>query len=661
MLAWAGSESIAGAVLPCRPTAVKAAASARAATTMAKRSTVCLAGELVDHGVNVVRDVVTFLDTVDDHALQYVDHLRREIVQLVHHRAIVSRRVRIGDKVKQLISERFLIDTDTEKSGHGRVSFLSPLSMKHRSAQGVGGIAAQRTRVCFDLLWRTSCRRVWPLGALIVWCCATQTAYAHAYLTGEQPAPRYTLGREPARVTLYFSEAVSEVLSTIEVHAAGDRRVDAGGTRVRHGNMLYVDLRPGAGAGTYAVVWRVVSALDGHATFGSYTFNVVRPGGELSSQSTAQGAAGGIGVVVARWFELVTSGLWLGTMVIAVFILPSEEEDGQQVRALSRTARRRISGWVPGCLVVLLGSSSVSLGLQIHAIVSSWARVVSPPVILAVLRTPFGALWLVRQGVVVAGLLLTLVGWSIATRAVRTHGTKEPWGGPIVRDYIFACAVGYDLVLAASGHATDVPVGGTGILSLGVLLDWVHVLASGLWVGGIMAIAALLIGFRSTLGARESLIWSLSLLNRFSPVAYGSVIALAVTGPFNATVHLGSVPALWDTTYGQALVVKISSAGSDGFRQRLLGALSSPPPDSPGTSRRAIEWFHRVDRHARPNYCPDLRARHGCLFGDRRDERVPSEAYGRIRMHNRSCPGHPSWRQTRTTLLIARKDRFDWC
>ena len=48
-----------------------------------------------------------------------------------------------------------------------------------------------------------------------------------------------------------------------------------------------------------------------------------------------------------------------------------------------------------------------------------------------------------------------------------------------------------------------------------------------------------------------------SLVTAFSPVALGSAALVVLTGVVSAWLRLGSVPALWSTSYGQVLLVKL--------------------------------------------------------------------------------------------------------
>ena len=106
-----------------------------------------------------------------------------------------------------------------------------------------------------------------PLLLLLV----TGQATAHAMLDHAEPRVGNKVATPPGQVTLWFTQKLEQVFSTITVTNAGGQRVDTGKPRVS-GSQMSVSLRPG-GTGTYHVNWRVLS-VDTHTTDGNFTFQV---------------------------------------------------------------------------------------------------------------------------------------------------------------------------------------------------------------------------------------------------------------------------------------------------------------------------------------------------------------------------------------------------
>ena len=109
------------------------------------------------------------------------------------------------------------------------------------------------------------------------------------------------------------------------------------------------------------------------------------------------------------------------------------------------------------------------------------------------------------------------------------------------------CArVGIAVTPALSGHAR---VAGP----LAVVSDWVHVLAASAWIGGLVFVLRRAVasgGERWSLAARA--------VPRFSALAVVSVTALLVAGVVSGFLEVRSWSALWETTYGRLLLVKVA-------------------------------------------------------------------------------------------------------
>jgi hypothetical protein len=99
---------------------------------------------------------------------------------------------------------------------------------------------------------------------------------AHAFLKRAEPAVGSTVQTSPNEVRISFTENIELAFSTIQVFDASGKEVDKHDVRLDRSNhaLLHVSLPP-LKAGTYKVVWRVVS-IDSHVTNGSFTFRVIR-------------------------------------------------------------------------------------------------------------------------------------------------------------------------------------------------------------------------------------------------------------------------------------------------------------------------------------------------------------------------------------------------
>ena len=109
---------------------------------------------------------------------------------------------------------------------------------------------------------------------------AFESVSAHAGLRASNPRDGVRLGDTPSRIELVFFERPETALSSIQV-------LDTTGVAYHEGApqavpddplSLSIAVRP-LKRGVYIVHWRIVSAIDGHVTAGSYAFGVqVSPG-----------------------------------------------------------------------------------------------------------------------------------------------------------------------------------------------------------------------------------------------------------------------------------------------------------------------------------------------------------------------------------------------
>ncbi len=404
------------------------------------------------------------------------------------------------------------------------------------------------------------------LASLSVLALSPPSALAHAYFEGSNPAPGTRTSSPPSEVALRFDEALNRRLSTATIYQAQSGRRIA--VKVSFPAALEMALRPvrPLPRGSYRVEWHSVSADDGHELEGSFSFGVQAPalGG---ATTTVAGPLAGLG--------------WLRTLLRAAFyaalfvfagasmlrtLLGGGERDLWLVPA---AVRRRLGedgtvALVRGerSLVLDAGLAATALGAGVVLVETQIAAgSLSPSAIHAFLLTDTPGL--ARVGLLVL-LALAVAGAVMAPR----------YGGVVA-----ALALGE---LALSGHADSASP-----RALAVLVDWIHLLAGSLWLGGIAVIAW--IWMRRLRGAGAELRRAVlgKLLPRFGRVALPAFLVVASTGVLNAYIQLRHPALLWESSYGRTLVIKSALVGAIALvsythvfrlRPRLLAA--NPHPDA---------------------------------------------------------------------------------
>ena len=114
------------------------------------------------------------------------------------------------------------------------------------------------------------------LSLLLVCVAGSAGLQAHAFLKTAKPAVGSTIEKSPGEVRISFTEKIEPAFGMIQVFEASGEQVDKRDVHVSHSDQSTVAVSlPPLVAGTYKVVWRVVS-IDTHVTNGSFKFRIAR-------------------------------------------------------------------------------------------------------------------------------------------------------------------------------------------------------------------------------------------------------------------------------------------------------------------------------------------------------------------------------------------------
>jgi copper transport protein len=331
---------------------------------------------------------------------------------------------------------------------------------------------------------------------------------AHAGLRFSTPLEGATLGDTPLIVQLTFGERPDPALSAIHVIDTSSHRHDLGPPMAVAGDPLSlgVRVRP-LGTGVYTVHYRIVSAVDGHGTSGSYAFGV-RASPAAAAKPLAAAAVSNR-EILARWIFL------LGTIT---FLGAACAEIGRFAGA--RNHALAAFGWMlaTGGLLLLASEQVRTAGVPAGTL----------------LRASVGRALLWRGGGLIAALVALAAARTIATgpRQVRAFALAAA-------GMLFTLAVH-----AAAGHAGS----GRDHYVLTVATQWAHFAAAGVWLGGLGALLLALPGMPAeTRGAA---------VHRFSTVAAVALVAVLVTGLWRAFNELTAWTDLTASAYGRAVLLK---------------------------------------------------------------------------------------------------------
>lgn len=461
-------------------------------------------------------------------------------------------------------------------------------------------------------------QRILPLalavavGLLLV---TPRPALAHLHLRQSVPAARAVLDTVPREIRLVFTEAPQLSVSTIRLLSSDGSLVDLGALSIAPDstNVLVASIPAGRLVpGRYTIEWRTASA-DGHPVKGSYEITIAEGAVGLAAEPqhprTDSSPAASESPVVApaspttrpaeldvesplyvavRWLGYASLFGLIGAVAFALFVAPRVPSIAPDVvRAAARVALVASALLVVAWLARLVAQMLAMSGAGMAAIVGG---------------TTWGQAWILGAAASLVALGATVAAWRSESRV----------------GWIMAAiaALAASVALPLSGHAMATPRLG----AIAVTADALHILGAGGWLGTLLVtvIAGLPVTLRGEPGTRGR--EASGLVNAFSPLALGCAAVLVATGVLAAWLHLGSLPELWQSSYGKVLLIKLAvilvlvavafvnwrifrpALGTDGATRRIRGSamaeiglamlvlvvtavlVATPPPTEPAVA-----------------------------------------------------------------------------
>jgi copper transport protein len=448
--------------------------------------------------------------------------------------------------------------------------------MRLRAAWSFVALTAAALAVVFALTW-------------------PHAASAHAILQRSLPAQNEKIKPDalPKLVETYYSEAIERSLTTLTVFDSTGKEVQQRPVIFSDSDPTYaaIALPPTLDPGIYTVAFANVSKVDGHTWTGSFSFIVLNQDGSVPSGTGYQPKLAGTqgflpeaGDSTLRWFELLASVTLTGALIFYLliarpatgFLQPKEIEEVDS-SALTLAAD-----------LVLIAAPVLALSALGQVLLLA-DRLGGPGKLDDILfNTRSGELWLSRMGLSLAIMLLFLP--AAFTKSYRAGGR-----GHLVAAVGLIGSLGLLMTYSLGSHgAAD------GGAFWGVSADFVHFVATAAWLGALLQLPLLFWWTRGRLDNSKRLLYLANAFDRYSWLAVISVALLIGTGVFNGFVQLPNRPALWNTTYGRVLLVKLGLilpllgvAGLNAvfFKPRLVTAIDAVHDDDANAKDR-----ERLDR-----------------------------------------------------------------
>ncbi len=346
--------------------------------------------------------------------------------------------------------------------------------------------------------------------------------------------------RSPRTVQLTFDEAVEPRFAIVSVTNADGKQQTTGPVARSPANpdTLVVPLKPNLPQGWYLVYWRAIS-VDGHPVQGAFTY-AVGPNPGPAPQfpvPSVSATATSPNLLIARWVMFLSVMVSFGLFATRMFIARP------LVRRVRGTSLRPVS--VAFVIASIVGVVSIPVYLDFATANDSLRSVWDLGALVPLFRvTAFGRGY---SDMLLCFALFCVAAW-IALWLDRPEDEQRSIATLVALTGALFAAVAVLMIPGASGHA-----GQTSPRGLSLFVDWLHLASGSVWIGGLAGLLVLW----ATLPSPQRIAGLSVAVPRFSSVALPAVLALLATGTVATIIHMPAVNALWDTSYGVAILVKI--------------------------------------------------------------------------------------------------------
>jgi copper transport protein len=387
-------------------------------------------------------------------------------------------------------------------------------------------------------------------------------AWAHAHLKRSEPAAGSNVTGSPQVIRLWFSERPELSMTLISMKDANGNAVALAAPENDRGDPLVISARISQRlpAGRYTVAWRT-AASDGHPSHGTFSFVVLaeavgsesRPVHQVgagthmidsgitpaisstrSENEEESGAASSISNSLARTFSFVGILALIGVTAFRMLVLPRAHELDVEIRGQMKR-RAAALGLAASVLVILSAFGRIFLESEMMSAVPGMQT-------MSMADMAMHTRWGLALRLELGAALVALISFVLVTRRVR-----GAWLVASISAIVLA------VTPALAGHAAASPK----FPSLMIASDFLHVLGGASWLGSLLTVMVVVVPISFTLNDVER--WSsvASVVNSFSPVALISAAVVVVSGLIASWVHLEHLSALWQTAYGQVLLLKL--------------------------------------------------------------------------------------------------------
>lgn len=237
--------------------------------------------------------------------------------------------------------------------------------------------------------------------------------------------------------------------------------------------------------------------------------------------------------VFVLWIDFAGFTTLIGTLAFQYLIVRPVSRSSRDVEPVERRLLQ-VEAWALALVAMASLLELLLRALEMGGGVLSNVGNALPSILL---ETRYGTIWLVRIGLI--GVVA--VGWRFWPGITLSAGIRLLGAASIA------------LTRSLSGHAAD-----WGDVTLAVLMDWLHLLAISVWIGGLLVIGFVLRAALTPTSDQDAALGFALIARRFSILATVCVAGLLITGLLHPRLQLMSFSTLFRIPYGWTLLTKLS-------------------------------------------------------------------------------------------------------
>ena len=358
-------------------------------------------------------------------------------------------------------------------------------------------------------------------------------AAAHSFIEETSPNSASNAPVGTTKIIVHFSESIELDFSSLQVIDSKGEQIDNKDSKYFDGDDSLIVTTPPLDDGVYTVTSKVLSKIDGHLVSAAFVFGVGDV--KVTNQQSPQGELVFLPEAAARFPGLVGQTIVLGVVIASILIWGTQNKQliRKELDKLESVHHGKFMSITGIGLILIFVSNILMLAVQTIRLETS---------VFNVIQTSFGNTWIIRM---IITIILLGLWFAMDRKKNLSVKNKIP---------MLAATLGLIGTSSLIGHGAasgEIPA---------FILDYIHNLVAGIWIGGIIYFVFTLLPTLSQLDDLKREKMTLVLIPRFSIVFIVAVGIVIITGPTLMWFLESDVGLIIGSTYGKLILVKITIA-----------------------------------------------------------------------------------------------------